>query len=230
MIQALILCGGKGERLRPMTEKIPKPLIEINKKAILGYIIDHVSKFNISEIIIASGYMHERISEYVDRYYSNNEIMISNAGDVDIIARIKAVVPHVKDDLIVLYGDTLSNVDLDELTTFSKQHKKLATVTLWAMHCQFGVFETDSKNRVTSYVEKPILDKWINIGYFYIKNKGLKLLNNLEKFEEFINLAIKKNELIGFKHQGEHITVNTLKELNDAEDQLMKYETNGRNL
>ena len=65
-IQTLILCGGKGERLRPFTDDLPKPLVEINNKAILGYIIDNLLTFDITNIIIASGYKSEMITKYID--------------------------------------------------------------------------------------------------------------------------------------------------------------------
>jgi len=60
----LILCGGKGERLRPFTENTPKPLIEINNKPILGYIIDHVLSYGIKEIVVATGYRSNK-TKYV---------------------------------------------------------------------------------------------------------------------------------------------------------------------
>ncbi len=65
-MKVLILCGGKGERLRPFTDDIPKPLIEINNKPILGYVIDHILAFGIDEIIIAVGYRSNKIQEYIE--------------------------------------------------------------------------------------------------------------------------------------------------------------------
>jgi len=221
-MKVLILCGGKGERLRPFTDDIPKPLIEINDKPILCYIIEHILSFGINDIILATGYKSNKIQEYVNTYFVNNEIEISDQGDVDIVERIRSVARDMKGDLIVLYGDTISNVNLKALTEFSLQHKEAITVTLWPLRSQFGVIETDFNNKVISYEEKPILDKWINIGYFYFKEKGLDLLKDIDAFEEFLNYIIKENELIGFKHRGDHITVNTLKELQEAQIKITK--------
>jgi glucose-1-phosphate cytidylyltransferase len=221
-MKVLILCGGKGERLRPFTDDIPKPLIEINDKPILCYIIEHILSFGINDIILATGYKSNKIQEYVNTYFGNNEIEISDQGDVDIVERIRSVARDMKGDLIVLYGDTISNVNLKALTEFSLQHKEAITVTLWPLRSQFGVIETDFNNKVISYEEKPILDKWINIGYFYFKEKGLDLLKDIDAFEEFLNYIIKENELIGFKHRGDHITVNTLNELQEAQIKITK--------
>jgi len=219
-LKVLILCGGKGERLRPFTENIPKPLIEINNKPILGYIIDHILSFGIKEIVVATGYRSNKIKDFIDENYPGEEISISDQGDVDIIERIRTVASTVKDDLIVLYGDTISNVNLNDLRDFSLDHQENITVTLWPLRSQFGVIETNSNDKVTSYKEKPILNKWINIGYFYFKHKALELLNNIDSYEEFLSYVIRKNDLIGYKHNGDHITVNTLKELQEAEKQI----------
>jgi glucose-1-phosphate cytidylyltransferase len=221
-IQTLILCGGKGERLRPFTDDLPKPLVEINNKAILGYIIDNLLTFDITNIIIASGYKSEMITKYIDSVYPANNIQISNQGNVDIIERIKSILPEVSSDLIVMYGDTISDVDLTELVEFSKNQMEAVTVTLWPLKSQFGVLETDENNKVISYAEKPILNKWINIGYIYIKKQSFSLIRESKTFEAFLNNLVDQKELAGFKHKGHHITVNTLKELDDAEAQILK--------
>jgi len=221
-IQALILCGGKGERLRPFTDNLPKPLVEINHKAILGYVIDHLSISDIEQTIVATGYRSEKIERYIEEKYSNENIIISDLGDVDIVERIKGVAADVKDDLLVMYGDTISDVNLKELFDFSQNQEELVTVTLWPLRSQFGVLETDENNKVTSYVEKPVLNKWINIGYFYFKQKGLSLLEGCNSFEGFLTKLVAHQELAGYKHKGEHITVNTLKELKEAESRVLK--------
>jgi glucose-1-phosphate cytidylyltransferase len=68
MLNVLILCGGKGERLRPLTNNIPKPMIEINKKPILSYIIKHLGIYGINDLIFALGYKSKIIHEYLTSY------------------------------------------------------------------------------------------------------------------------------------------------------------------
>ena len=219
-MKVVILAGGYGTRISEESYLRPKPLIEINNKPILGYIIDHILSFGIKEIVVATGYRSNKIKDFIDENYPGEEISISDQGDVDIIERIRTVASTVKDDLIVLYGDTISNVNLNDLRDFSLDHQENITVTLWPLRSQFGVIETNSNDKVTSYKEKPILNKWINIGYFYFKHKALELLNNIDSYEEFLSYVIRKNDLIGYKHNGDHITVNTLKELQEAEKQI----------
>ena len=77
--QALILCGGEGLRLRPITEEIPKPMLKINNKSILGYIIDHINSFNFDNIVIATGYRANKIEEFLARDYPDYEFNIFNS-------------------------------------------------------------------------------------------------------------------------------------------------------
>ena len=120
--EAIILCGGKGERLRPFTNDTPKPLVKIDENPILHYVIEHLIKHKIRKINIASGYK----SNVLEKYFSGNNydasISIINSGDVDIIKRIQDIIKKVKKDIIVLYGDTISNVDIEELIS---QHRDL---------------------------------------------------------------------------------------------------------
>ena len=109
-IQTVLLCGGKGERLRPYTETIPKPLININNKPILSYIIEHILFFGMNDIIIATGYQSKKIEKFIFQEYSDHKIQISNSGNVDIIERIKNAADKINTDFILFYGDTLSDI------------------------------------------------------------------------------------------------------------------------
>ena len=105
--EAIILCGGKGERLRPITNDVPKPLVEINDKPILHYVIEHLKKYNVRKINIASGYKSKAIKRYLSENNYNTSIKIYDSGDVDIIKRIQNILADVQKDVIVLYGDTI---------------------------------------------------------------------------------------------------------------------------
>ena len=101
--EAIILCGGKGERLRPITKDVPKPLVKINNKPILHYVIEHLKQYDIGNINIASGYK----SSVLKRYFSENNydinIDIYDSGDVDIIKRIQDILVAVQNDVIIHY-------------------------------------------------------------------------------------------------------------------------------
>ena len=76
-VKVILLCGGKGERLHPLTYEIPKPLIKINNKQIISYIIEHLSKYKFDELIIATGYKSEYFVSYINEYYPHSKYILS---------------------------------------------------------------------------------------------------------------------------------------------------------
>ena len=219
-MKALILCGGKGERLRPLTENAPKPMVKINNKPILEYVIDHIISFNIDEIILLTGYKGNLIQDEISDKYINKNITFSNSGDVDIIKRINNAASFIDDDFLLFYGDTISDVNINALIKHHNMLNNEMTMTLWPLRSQFGIIDVNSENIIYSYKEKPILDHWINIGYFYINYQLLSDMKKYEKFELFLLDLIKKRNVTGFKHMGAHITVNTIQELEEAEENI----------
>jgi len=214
--EAIILCGGKGERLRPITNDIPKPLVQINGKPILHYVIEHLKKYNIEKIHIACGYKSSLIENYFSDTYYGVEIGIYDSGDVDIIKRIQDILLTVKNDILILYGDTISDVDINKLVNSHRESTKEMSMTVWPLKIAYGLVEIDDNETVESFVEKPILDKWINIGYFYINKSYRNTIYNFDNFESFLLESSNFKSINAYKHPGLHITVNTLSELEDA--------------
>jgi len=214
------LCGGKGERLRPITNDIPKPLVKINEKPILHYVIKHLEQYNIRKIHIASGYKSEFIEKYIYENQNESEMTICNSGDVDIIKRIQDILETVERDVIVLYGDTISDVDIDKLIISHRQSLKNISMTVWPLKIAYGLVEVDKDGAVISFKEKPTLDHWINIGYFYIKNNHKNLIFENDCFVNYLLQSAKNKSINAYKHPGTHITVNTLSELDDAKKKI----------
>ena len=220
---ALILCGGKGERLRPLTESIPKPLVPLKGRPILSYLLDHLRKFGIRDVIIAAGFQAEKINSFFLENHRDLTVTIVNSGDVDIIERIRACSPHIKGDFLLFYGDTLADVDLDALQQFHLSSQAKATMTLYPLKSQFGLAELDCDGNVTSFQEKPTLDKWINIGNFYFDHEALAWMKDYSSYAGFLESLGLQRKLKGFKHCGIHITVNTFRELAEAEENIHEF-------
>ena len=219
--QALILCGGKGERLKPITKKIPKPLAEINNKPLLGHQINYLKNQGINKFILATGYKAELIEEYILSNYSNLNIEISNSGDVDIMQRIINCKNYLDNNFLVCYGDTLANIDINMLFKFHSKHVSSATVTSYQIQSQFGTLNIDKNGEVIKFLEKPLLDVWINIGFFMLNKKLIEKAPNT--FVDFIENLVKNKMLFSYKHRGIHITVNTLTELEQAEKNIKNF-------
>ena len=223
-VTALILCGGRGERLRPLTNMLPKPLVRLRGRPILSYLLDYLKKYGIEDVVIAAGFKAEIIHKYFEENYRDLNVKIVNSGDVDIIERIKSCSSQIKDDFILLYGDTLANVNLKHLQEFHFSHRLKATITLWPLKSSFGLFELDQDGNVVNFREKPTLNQSINIGYFYYEQEILSWINDFATYAEFLEYLANQRKLKGFMHHGVHLTVNTLRELEEAEQIIDKFE------
>lgn len=218
----IILCGGKGIRLRPLTKDIPKPLLQIKNKPILKYIINQFKKYNFDNYIIPIGYKGHKISEFMKDNFKNLNYKIIDSGDVDIITRIRDSVKDIESDFILSYGDTISNIDLSKLVNYHDKHPNSVIVTSFPITIPFGVMKVDKNSNVTSFCEKPLLDDVMNIGYFYFSKKHHPLFFKYKSFVEVLSYLSKKRELKCFKHDGIHITINTLAELELANENINK--------
>ena len=167
--QALILCGGRGERLKPITESIPKPLVKINGTPLLGYQINYLEKRGIKKFVIATGYKSQLINTYIKNKYSHLDVNIIDSGDVDIMKRIYDCIMILSEEFLLCYGDTLADIDIDDLYKFHKNHNGKVTVSTYQLTSQFGIVKMDENDLVVEFLEKPKLDAWINIGYFIFR-------------------------------------------------------------
>lgn len=217
----IILAGGKGLRLRPLTTFLPKPMVKIKKKPIISYIINHLLNYNAQNIIVATGFKSNIIKNYIFKNYSKkvSNLRFSNSGNVDIIERIKKVISIIDNDIIIIYGDTISDININNLV---KNKNKLVTAVM-KLKINFGLYQLDKQKNIKSFSEKPVLDSFINIGYFCIPRKYFNLIYKFNKYEDFISHISKSKKMKAFLHDGFHVTVNTYSELIDAEKNIHKF-------
>ncbi len=203
---------------------LPKPLVRLRGRPILSYLLDHLKKYGIDDVVIAAGFQAEKIHEFFDENYRDLNVTIVDSGDVDITERIMSCSSKINDDFIVLYGDTLADVNLDKLQEFHFSHRSKATITLWPLKSSFGLFELDQDGNVINFREKPTLNQSINIGYFYYEKEVFSWIEDFSTHAEFLGYMANQRKLKGFMHHGVHLTINTLRELEDAEQLIDKFE------
>lgn len=224
-LTALILCGGKGERLHPITKKIPKPLVKLKKKEILSYLIDHLKFCGVKDIIIASGYKHKLLKNFVLKKYKSDNIRIINSGiNTEIIKRVEKILKYSKNSLLICYGDTLANINIKKLYKFHNAHKCPVTISSFQVKSSFGILKIKKNNMIKSYIEKPLLNIWFNIGYMIVSKKIFSFFSKFDKFEILLKYLVKNSKIKSFKHKGLHITINTLKELEEANREVGNFE------
>ena len=221
-LSAIILCGGKGMRLRPLTKDIPKPLVKVNGKPILYYIINHLLKYRVKKIIIATGYKSNMIKTFMSKNFSDIDYSIINSGDTTIINRIKDCISKVSNDLILCYGDTICDININKLIAFHEKKPDGVTITSYPISIPFGVMRTDSKDVVLEFEEKPVLTGVMNIGYCIFPKHNFDIFKKAKDLVAVFNMLVSKKQLRCHTHEGIHITINTTTELEYAEKNIKK--------
>ncbi len=229
-VTAVLLCGGRGERLRPLTRELPKPLIPISGKPILEHILDHLCLAGVTRYVLCVGYKADAIRRFVEGYSPPGcQFECIDSGEVSMTDRILDAARVSNGPILICYGDTLADVDLLALEKAQCAAGTLATLTVYPVRSQFGIVEIGEHDRVARLVEKPVLPCWMNIGFLRCDSLALRYMRRNSDLIEFCSTLSAIGELSAYRHQGRHITVNTEVELVEAERIMESYaaEVNG---
>jgi len=209
--QVVLLAGGKGTRMREMTEDLPKPMVRIGNIPVLDHLINIFNHFGEFEFIVCTGYLEEKIREY---YKNREDVEVVFTGiETQTGGRIKKIAEKLDENFIVTYGDGLANVSINKLIDFHFSQKTLGTMTVTNPTSRFGLVEFDNKNLVEKFVEKPKLQGFVNIGFMVFNNKFLEYLDNQSVLESnpLTNLA-SDGELSAYIHNGYFEPMDTYRE------------------
>ncbi|MFT3745345.1 MAG: sugar phosphate nucleotidyltransferase [Pyrinomonadaceae bacterium] len=205
-MKAVILCGGRGTRLGEHGRNVPKALIKIGGKPILWHLLSIFSHYGVNDFVLCLGYLGEEIKEYFAENDCGWKIDFVDTGlDTNTGGRLKRVAALLKDSrsFFVTYGDGLADVDISKLSDFHADHGKVATVTTVHPFSPFGLVDIEKDGTIRSFREKPLLDDWINGGFFVFDRAVFDQLDDnciLER-EPFERLS-SKGEMKAFKHDG----------------------------
>ncbi len=210
--KAVILAGGKGTRLRPLTYDIPKALLDVHGKTITEHIFDLLKKYDIKEVILAVGYLKEKIKEYfqdgskfgVNITYVDEDTPLGTAGP------LKLAKNQINGSFIVSNGDELKKIDIQKMFEFHKKENALVTIALTEVEdpSVYGVAKLDG-SKIVEFVEKPKKEdapsNLINAGFYIIEPEVIDMIPDgfsmLEK-DIFPTLAT-KGRLAGFPFPGQ---------------------------
>ena len=195
-MKVVILAGGFGTRISEESHLKPKPMVEIGERPILWHIMKHYSRYGFHEFVICLGYKQYVVKEFFADYFlhtsdvtfdlANNRMEVHNnysePWKVTLVdtglhtmtgGRIKRIRNYVGDETFMLtYGDGGSNVALDELLRFHREHGKIATITGVNVGQRFGVLEVDESGAITAFREKNDDDgKIVNGGFMVMEPK-----------------------------------------------------------
>ncbi len=176
-MKSIILVGGEGTRLRPLTYSVVKSMVPVVNKPFIEHALARLAQHNINEIVLAMGYKPDSIFEYfgqktgmsIKLAYSLEEKPLGTAGAV------KHASQHIDETLFVLNGDVFSDIDYTDMLNFHRQNKAQVTIALTHVDdpTKFGVVETDENGRVKRFTEKPkwedVTSHWINAGVYILE-------------------------------------------------------------
>ena len=234
MMKAIILAGGLGERLRPLTEKTPKPLLPIQGKPIIQRCIENLRRHGVKDIILSIGYKAEQIQSYfkdgkefgVKISYNIEDQPLGTGGAVRAI--IKKF--HIRENFLLLWGDNLADFHVGALIDLHRRHEGSITMVLTPREGveNFGVARLEG-NRIAGFVEKPKREeapsKLINAGAFVIDPEAIAILpegkSSIEK-QCFEPLAA-QGKLFALLHEGYWFPTDTLEKYQYAENEIIRY-------
>lgn len=184
MLKAIILAGGMGKRLRPITDYIPKPLVPIKNIPIIEWQIRYLKKFGVKDVVICTGYKKEFIENYlsVQDMQVNIQFSIEDTplGTGGAIKRAGTFIDE--ESFLVINGDVITDIDLTTMMAMQTTKNCIASINL---QTRFGILETNNEDIITGFREKPdVSNLWMNAGIYRLQKAILPDLPDVGDIEK----------------------------------------------
>lgn len=222
-IDAVLMAGGKGERLRPITENIPKPLIKIKEKAIIDYNIDSLLSFGIKHVSVTVNYLKEQIEKHFSIPYNGISIQcIREPQYLGTIGSIKFIDKFYNDTVLVMNSDIFTNINYEDFYIhFCENEADMSVAAIpYSISVPYGVFELEGRC-IQGVKEKPTYNYYANAGIYLIKKELLDLIPDDTFFNatDFIDYLLQANrKIVRFPITGYWIDIGKHEELIRAKD------------
>lgn len=226
-VDAVIMAGGKGERLRPLTEKTPKPLLPVGGKAIIDHNVDRLINYGVNYISVTVNYLREQIEEHYEK--SREGIKVQTVREpkfLGTIGSIKFVKEFYNDTILLMNSDVFTNIDFEDFYIHFKQHDAEMSVAAipYTFSVPYGIFDLDGRD-IQGLIEKPTYNYYANAGIYLIKRRALDeipedtFFNATDLIEKLISQGKK---IIRFPLNGTWIDIGNPQEYQKAND-VVKY-------
>ncbi len=174
-VDAVLMAGGKGERLRPLTEKTPKPLLSVGGKAIIDYNIDRLINYGVKHINVTVNYLKEQIEEHFSLPHNGIQVQtVREPKFLGTIGSIKFVKKFYNDTVLVMNSDLFTNIDYEDFYIHFKEHEAEMSVAAvpYTVSVPYGIFDLEGRE-IQGLIEKPTYNYYANAGIYLIKRRAL---------------------------------------------------------
>lgn len=213
MIKAVLMAGGKGSRIRPLTLSRPKPLIPVANRPMIEYIVEKIRNSGYNELVVTLSYLKNQIKTLLKKDYSDMNIKYSvEETPLGTAGGVKKASKYLNDTFFVLSGDVLVDVDLNKLLNFHKKNNALATMVLTPVEnpSHFGIATLDNQKQIIKFLEKPsnceIFSKLANTGTYVLEPEIFDYINKKVEVDFsqdiFPKLIEEKRGIYGYVFEG----------------------------
>lgn len=223
---AMTIAGGRGERLKPITDSVPKPMVPISGRPMISYQVDWMRKQGITDVVFLCGYKGEKIRDYfgdgsahgITAHYSFEDDPLGRGGAV---RKGFEHVPADAETVLVTNGDNVTDQPISELMELHMGRRALVTMMLSPYPSQYGVVESDEDGMVTRFVEKGKLPFWINAGIYLFDRSIETQLPEIGDHETstFQSLSA-EGRIAALQSTASWLTVDSPKDIKACEDAL----------
>ena len=236
-MKAIILAGGRGERLKPLTDKLPKPMLKIAGKPVLEHIVDFFKKDGITDLIFSLYYLPGKITSYFGNGSKFgvriNYILEETGFPLGTAGAIVQAQKYIKNTFIVTYGDILRELDIGDMLRQYNKDRALATLAVYKNYSldPKSMIQFDKKNEIDEFIERPKKEKlkkefvWSNASFYIF---GPEIFDYLPKNRPsdfgrdiFPKLIASGRKVVAYKQKGFFLDVGDIKKLKEVENYFL---------
>lgn len=227
-VDAVLMAGGKGERLRPLTEKTPKPLLPVGDKAIIDHNVDRLISYGIQHINVTVNYLKEQIEEHYQEPRDGIKIhTVREPKYLGTIGSVKFVTSFYNDTILVMNSDLFTNIDYEDFFLHFQEHDAEMSVAAvpYNVSIPYGILDLEGRN-IHGLLEKPKYNYYANAGIYLIKRSTLEEIPDGEFFNAtdlIEKLVAGGKKVIRYPLNGTWIDIGNPQEYQKAND-LVKHQ------
>jgi len=222
-VDAVLMAGGKGERLRPLTEKTPKPLLPVGNKAIIDHNVDRLISYGINHINVTVNYLKEQIEEHYKEPRNDVKVLtVREPKYLGTIGSVKFVKEFYNDTILVMNSDLFTNIDYEDFFLHFQEHDAEMSVAAvpYNISIPYGILDLDGRN-IKGLLEKPQYNHYANAGIYLIKRRALEEIPDGEFFNatDLVEKLISEGKsVIRYPLNGTWIDIGNPQEYQKAQD------------